>query len=102
MASSGSDPNGEQVRLRCGSSPGAVDMCTSGYASSWPSCSFTSGWSDSSDHNVYCFLQDTPGAQSPALTATLSADNSGPAVSITRSPSGALTPGTSVTLTASA
>jgi len=102
MASSGSDPNGEQVRLRCGSSPGAVDMCTSGYASSGPSCSFTSGWSDSSDHNVYCFLQDTPGAQSPALTATLSADNSGPAVSITRSPSGALTPGTSVTLTASA
>ncbi|MBI4173351.1 MAG: hypothetical protein HY519_01400, partial [Candidatus Aenigmarchaeota archaeon] len=103
VTSSGSDPNGEQVRLRCGSRSSATDLCTGSYASSGPSCSFTNNWGDSSDHNVYCFIEDTPGARSSVLSTSLRSDNSGPTISISRNPSAAqVLPGTSTTLTAGA
>ena len=102
VTSTGSDPNNEQVRLRCGSSSGAADFCTSSYTASNPSCTFYSPWGGSADQIVYCFIEDAPGARSSVLQTTLSADNSAPAVSLSRNPSaGQILPGTSTTLTAS-
>ena len=102
MTSAGSDPNGEQVRLRCGTASGAADLCTSSFAGSNSSCFFNSPWGDSSDHTVYCFLEDMPGARSPVLQATLSADNTPPIITVSRSPSGQVATGTAVSVTATA
>ncbi len=102
VSSSGNDPNNEQVRLRCGTSSGGADLCTSAYAGAGPSCSFSSSFSDSSDHTVYCFLEDSAGGISTTLSSVLSSDNSAPSVSISRSPAGAITPSTLVMLTATA
>src|SRR3989344_6318671 len=101
VVSVGSDANGENVRVECGSSQGAADLCTSGYFASGASCTFASPFGDSTDHAIYCRLRDSAGAPSAEQTATLRADNSAPTLSISPS-SDSVTPGTLVILTATA
>jgi len=106
VMSVGSDPGGELVRLRCGTTSGGTNLCTSGYVASNPSCSGSNTfWSDSAVHTIYCFLQDngaTP-ASSSVLSTTITTDNTNPTASVSindsRSPIPANTP---VTLTANA
>ena len=102
VSSAGSDPNGEQVKLKCGSSTGTYNLCAGSLAPASPTCSFTNSWSDSNDHTIYCALEDSAGATSIERTVVVSADNTAPTLALTRSPSGQLTPGTSVTLTVDA
>ena len=53
-----SDPGSEQIKLVCGSSSGASDLCTGAFAASNPSCSFSYAWSDGLPHIIYCRVQD--------------------------------------------
>ncbi|MEK6888257.1 MAG: Ig-like domain-containing protein, partial [Candidatus Aenigmatarchaeota archaeon] len=99
----GSDPNSEQVKLKCGSASGNYNLCTGSLAASNPTCSFTNSWTDSSDHTIYCALEDIAGATSTERTTTLSADNTVPSVTLTRNPPTAqVATGTSMILTADA
>ncbi|MFA4819454.1 MAG: Ig-like domain-containing protein [Candidatus Aenigmatarchaeota archaeon] len=103
VSSAGTDPNGEQVKLKCGSATGNYNLCTGNPVASNPTCSFTNSWSDSNDHTIYCALEDSASANSVERTATVSADNTGPTLTLSRSPSTAqIAPGISVSLTADA
>lgn len=86
-SSGASDPNGEQIRLECGSTSGSSNLCTGLYVASDPSCAFSSPWGDNSAHNIYCHASDTAGVASVQKTASITADNMVDSVSVSHSPS---------------
>lgn len=86
-----SDPDGDPLRLVCGSSPGGRDICESGYYYSNPACtdqnSYSVPWGDNAEHTVYCFAEDKPkGNSQPGIstvtTITITSDTIAPSVGI--------------------
>ncbi|MBI4162936.1 MAG: hypothetical protein HY513_04585 [Candidatus Aenigmarchaeota archaeon] len=98
----GPPPAGEKIKVACGSSPGSTDLCISALANSNPSCSFASPWADEASHVIYCKAVDESNFQSGEKTASIKADNTQPAVSVSHAPKNPSTPSSSaqVTLTA--
>lgn len=52
------DPNGNTIRLICGSSIHSNNFCTGTASSSNPSCSFQAPWLDDADHTIWCYVKE--------------------------------------------
>lgn len=85
VSSDASDPDGDSIRLGCGSSPGSTDLCEGPPTTSDPTCSFSSPWEDDRFHTVYCRAHDG-NLYSDIKTNSIIADNTEPAASISYSP----------------
>ncbi|MBI2578098.1 MAG: hypothetical protein HYW26_00135 [Candidatus Aenigmarchaeota archaeon] len=71
ISSSASDPDGQNIRLECGTAEGSNNACTSSYVPQNPSCTFdTNPWGNSAGaKTVYCRAFDGT-LLSPTKTAT--------------------------------
>ncbi len=101
-----SDPESEQVRLICGTTQHANDLCNGSLAANNPSCTFTAPdavtWPDG-PNDVWCYVEDEVGPFSDDLATPITSDNSGPSITPTRIPSETyVTTGTEITFSASA
>lgn len=86
-----SDPDGDEVKLICGTTSGGNDICSGSFAQNNPECDHTVQWNDNSQHTIYCFVQDSPRAGHNAINSEIrsivvTADNAAPSVSVAGSP----------------
>ena len=60
ISSVASDPDGDLVRLVCGTALGGNDICQGSYFKQNPECSYTVPWNDNTNHRIYCRVIDIP------------------------------------------
>jgi hypothetical protein len=79
--SGAADEDGDLLRLECGESSGASNLCVGEYGSPERTCDFSAPWSDSAVHTVYCRVSDSSDS-SPDRTVDITSDNAGPAITV--------------------
>ncbi len=88
VTASSSDPENNYLKILCGTSSGASDLCTGDYESDDPSCTFSAPWTDSNRHTIYCRVDDGDKVSNEE-TEEIQSDNGDPSctsVSISESP----------------
>ncbi|MFC1696708.1 LamG-like jellyroll fold domain-containing protein [Nanoarchaeota archaeon] len=73
-----SENSGKDVMLMCGNLSGSYNLCNSTSGQPERSCTFTSPYTDDSQHQVYCIIMNTDNVSSSERNTIFTADNSPP------------------------
>ncbi|MFT4309545.1 MAG: LamG-like jellyroll fold domain-containing protein [Candidatus Woesearchaeota archaeon] len=77
-----SDADGDDLRLECGDAPELSNLCIGSYGGGERTCTFSSPWSDNTEHTIYCRVYDGINVSTPDRTTAVTSDNLPPQVSI--------------------
>ncbi len=80
-SSGASDPDGDPLALRCGTTPGGSDLGAGSYGPGERTLAFGAPWTDDDLHTIWCVVTDGD-LGSAEFSATVTADNTLPAVSL--------------------
>ncbi|MFC1696707.1 hypothetical protein ACFL1H_00080 [Nanoarchaeota archaeon] len=69
------DASNDQLKIKCGTSSSNYDLCESTLGAPQRSCTFNSPWSDNSEHEVYCIIEDEYSFTSFERNTKFTADN---------------------------
>ncbi|MFH0949239.1 MAG: hypothetical protein V1802_02015, partial [Candidatus Aenigmatarchaeota archaeon] len=83
------DPDGSNINLTCKkvTQIGEESLCSSGFITKNPSCTFVTTWSDTADHTINCYVNDGKYDSDPYPVVILS-DNTGETIAVNSPESG--------------